>query len=155
MLEPRARRAMSRTPWACLAWAAWLVATATLSTTAVAEEPGVSAAGRPDWKCEGTSPAWTLGRQGDAIQLTHGGQSIRFKSVEPEHFGGEAADRRVWVYQTQALGSRSLPLTLIIEHTGRHSECWYADGIVGDHRHFVGFVVMPTRVLVGCCQWAN
>lgn len=105
------------------------------------------------WKCVGDEPHWQLAWLGDSIELKDARQTLRFRSVEalrPEPDGQQ--QQLVWVYQTQALGSRSVPLTLIIEHSGRHAECWYSRAEAGAHSHLVGIVITLGRVLVGCCE---
>jgi hypothetical protein len=112
----------------------------------------VSPVAASTWKCAGEEPPWQLVWQGDAIELKEARQTLRFRAVEALRPDPEGQQQLVWVYQTHALGSRSVPLTLIVEHSGRYAECWYARAGAGARSHLVGIVITLGRVLVGCCE---
>jgi hypothetical protein len=111
----------------------------------------LSPAAASSWKCVGDEPHWQLTWQGESIELKEARQTLRFRSVAALRPEPEGQQHLVWVYQTHALGSRPVPLTLIVEHSGRHAECWYSQA-EGGRSHLVGIVITLGRVLVGCCE---
>jgi hypothetical protein len=113
----------------------------------------IARAETPNWQCEGGGPSWNLQWKGNAIELRDAHITVRFKSVEAIRPEQKMHEHHVWLYQTEALGSRALPLTLIIQHSGKHTECWYSENDPGRRGHFVAMAITPGRVLVGCCYW--
>ena len=107
------------------------------------------------WRCAGPEPNWGLEWRNSLIELKHGNYVIRFKPAEPMRPEGSGPEHRIWVYETQALGSRALPMTLVVQYTGRHAECSFSNADVGHRGHFSGLVIIPGRVLLGCCDWQD
>jgi len=112
----------------------------------------LSPAAASSWKCAGDDPYWQLTWHGESIELKEARQTLRFRAVAALRPEQEGQQQLVWVYQTHALGSRPVPLTLIVEHSGRHAECWFSQAEAGARSHLVGIVITLGRVLVGCCE---
>jgi hypothetical protein len=122
-----------------------------LALVALAGAVYIAPAAHAGWECEGTEPFWHIEWTGSLIELKDSSQIIRFKSVDaaepagPEHW--------LWVYQTQSLGSRNIPLTLVVQRTGRSAECFSSAEGVAKKGRFSAVAITPAHVLAGCCEW--
>ena len=106
---------------------------------------------RAGWECQGAEPFWHIGWSGGLIELRDSSQLLRFKSVDAAEPSG--SEHWLWIYQTQSLGSRSIPLTLIVQYTGRYAECLNSAVDLSKRGRFSGIAITPARVFAGCCEW--
>jgi hypothetical protein len=109
-------------------------------------------AGAFTWKCEGQEPHWALAWHDNSIELKLPSLVLRFKAVDAVRPNGVGLEHRIWIYETQALGTRVIPMTLVVQYTGRHAECGFSAAETGHRKHFSGLIIMPGRAFVGCCD---
>jgi hypothetical protein len=107
------------------------------------------------WRCEGQEPYWALAWHGGLIELKLATYVLRFKTVDAARPDGVGLEHRIWAYNSQSLGTRPVPMTLVVQYTGRHAECGFSTAEIGHRGHFSSLVIIPGRVLVGCCEWRN